>query len=53
MIVMIELKGAILDFYNILTALQTVSYMCAQVARQQLCATQFQLKQWLCSVEVM
>ena len=32
------MKGAIQDFYNLLTAPQTVSNMYTQVARAQLCA---------------
>ena len=38
MIIIIALKGAIRDFYNLLTALRTVSNTYAQVAQVQSCA---------------
>ena len=41
-IIIITLKGAIRDFYNLLTAPRTVSNMYAQVARAQLCANHVQ-----------
>ena len=41
-IIVITLKGAIQDFYNLLTAPQTVASMYAQVTRAQLCANHVQ-----------
>ena len=38
----IALNGAIRDFYHLLTALETVSNMYAQVARVQSCANHVQ-----------
>ena len=40
--IIIALKGAIRDFYNLPTAPQTVSSMYAQVAQAQLCANHAQ-----------
>ena len=42
MIVIIALKGAIRDFYNLLTAPRTVSNTYAQVARVESCANHLQ-----------
>ena len=41
-LIVIALKGANRDFYNLLTAPRTVSSKCAQVAKLQSCANHMQ-----------
>ena len=50
MIIMSALKGAFLNFYNLLTASRTVTNTCAQVAREQSCANHIQhIEHLLCT----